>query len=759
MAVKWLIACVVLLITSLFSFGQKEKSPFRVYRNPEVPNNYFGEILVTTDGQVFVSSSEYSFLLITGGNVGAFTFGLDKQDYGIRNLESVFTGAPIKEITNWRDGAIYFATARNQITYLLKKGDDLESCDIPPFYFPPKGEAPKDITELWLDGENNLFIGVSDDAFYMVPGAGDMKLLDKKNYQIERTPDSNMVITRGEMPVKKITCTSGVYSFGENRTSKNIIWIGSGRGLLAYNKTTGELDKVWNQDSSLTITHIEVFANGDVWFSTLEKGMGVYHSRSKTSQFFAYPKKSASTPAKYPVQDFCLKSNSTFLVAVKDSFPAIFNLNDGSYEFMDDSSFNLSKNNTTDIRLDSNGNFYFIKGGLLFSANLAEKPAWIGNDTGLLRYKPIIYGVTDFKRHEITNFLTAPEKLQKLKLRYDENSIIIYLTSDYHSQTKKTQFAWKLEGDVNNWVEMPFYATDNDSTSQVELPDIKPGKYVFKTKVRIGEGDWSQEEAKMEIIVTPAYWTTWWFWLFVIAGILLVFYIIIKLRVKAVRKTERLKARYEKDLMELEAKALRAQMNPHFVFNCLNSIKALMQENQNEKGVTYLTTFSKLIRTLFNNADKKEISLHDEIETCKYYLQLEAMRFDGKFTYSVKVDEGLDLKSIAIPALIVQPFIENAIWHGIVPKGNGEVSLSVQKQNNGLQVIVEDNGIGREASQQNKSLSGLAHQSRGVTLTQSRLRLDNLLQQRKASIETVDKHDEHGKAAGTKVIISLNEEI
>ncbi|MBK7680014.1 MAG: histidine kinase [Chitinophagaceae bacterium] len=101
-------------------------------------------------------------------------------------------------------------------------------------------------------------------------------------------------------------------------------------------------------------------------------------------------------------------------------------------------------------------------------------------------------------------------------------------------------------------------------------------------------------------------------------------------------EAEKEKSLHEKALLELEAKALRAQMNPHFVFNCLNSIKALMQEQQTEKGVIYLTTFSKLIRTLFNNADKKEITLYDEMETCKLYLQLEAMRFDTKFSYAGK---------------------------------------------------------------------------------------------------------------------------
>ena len=222
---------------------------------------------------------------------------------------------------------------------------------------------------------------------------------------------------------------------------------------------------------------------------------------------------------------------------------------------------------------------------------------------------------------------------------------------------------------------------------------------------------------------------------------------------------EKRRSQHDKELLELEAKALRAQMNPHFIFNCLNSIKSLIQDNEMDKGVTYLTTFSKLIRTLFNNADKKEISLYDEIETCKLYLQLETMRFDSKFSYNVNIDETIDLKSTSVPALIIQPFIENAIWHGIVPKGNGgNVSLDVSRRNGNVEIIVDDNGIGRESSQQNKGASSIGHQSKGVNLTQSRLELDNLLQQRNAKLEIFDKKDDTGKAIGTKVIITLPQE-
>ena len=225
------------------------------------------------------------------------------------------------------------------------------------------------------------------------------------------------------------------------------------------------------------------------------------------------------------------------------------------------------------------------------------------------------------------------------------------------------------------------------------------------------------------------------------------------------KEAEKLRAKYEKELLGLEAKALRAQMNPHFIFNCLNSIKSLIQQHEEEKSVTYLTTFSKLIRTLFNNADRKEISLFDEIETCKLYLQLEAMRFSTKFSFSVNVDDNIDLKSTQVPALIIQPFIENAIWHGIVPNDSGHISLNVLPNDGVIEVIIDDNGIGREASQKNKSAGSMAHQSKGVNLTQSRLELNNLLQQRQAKLEIIDKKDLSGIAIGTTVIIKIKEEL
>jgi len=238
----------------------------------------------------------------------------------------------------------------------------------------------------------------------------------------------------------------------------------------------------------------------------------------------------------------------------------------------------------------------------------------------------------------------------------------------------------------------------------------------------------------------------------------MIVFVVIKWRVKAVRKQERIKAKYEKETLELEAKALRAQMNPHFIFNCMNSIKALIQQKEEDRAVNYLTTFSKLLRTILHNCDKREITLFDELETCRLYTQLEEMRFGKKLCYSFQVEEGFDLKSIMVPALIMQPFIENAIWHGIMPvEEGGKLSIVVEKKNNVIYCIIDDNGIGREMSRQNKFKGESTHQSKGVHLTQARLDLDNLINERKASVEIIDKKDEHDKATGTTVILAFKE--
>lgn len=747
---------ILLLLLPVVFVSAQQKSLFKPYLLKEVPQNYFGEIYITRDGKVFISSSEFSFLQITGNQAGAFTFGLDKQDYKINGLKSIFTGTPLKNIVESGDSIIFVVVDDKQITFFSnsEKNSDSVHCDIPPFYFPAKGDTNTTITGLWTDKNKNLYIG-SYGAFYFVAEGGSSKKLSISNYVITNNAAGEKLITKGEMPVKKIKLTGNkpVYAFAESAVNKNIIWVGCGEGLKQYEKQTGVLSEPIASTANLNVTDIEALPNGDTWFSTLEKGMGVYHQQTNLTEFFPYTKQSKQ--ASFPVNNFCIKSPTEFFVAVADSVPAIFNTEKKSYLFFADTSFVLSKNKTTDIDFDTSGNFYFIKGGLLYSSNIADNLLWAGGNANKKTYTPLIYGVVDFNQKEITNYLTHPEWLQQLELSYKENSIIIYLTSDYTTHNKPIRYEWMLEGDVNNWVTMPAYSAENDSAAKVELPDIKPGKYKFKARVKIGDGEWSTKEASMIIIVTPPYWHTWWFWTIIVIAFAIIACWFFWWRVQAIKRREKEKFEHQKKILELEAKALRAQMNPHFIFNCLNSIKALTLNNETQKATEYLTTFSKLIRTLFQNADKRQISLYDEIETCKHYIQLEAMRLNDKLRYHFDIDPNLDLKSIQVPALIIQPFIENAIWHGIVPRGEGSITIKVYKNEDAIKCEVDDDGIGRELSKLNKPATPVLHESKGVHLSQARLNLEKLLNEMNASIETVDKY-EGTKATGTKVILTFN---
>ena len=229
--------------------------------------------------------------------------------------------------------------------------------------------------------------------------------------------------------------------------------------------------------------------------------------------------------------------------------------------------------------------------------------------------------------------------------------------------------------------------------------------------------------------------------------------------IRGIRMVEREKAAMKIQLIESEAAALRAQMNPHFIFNSLNSIKSLINNNENEHAANYLTTFSKLIRTLFQNSDKREISLFEELETCRLYTQIEKMRFGNKVDFKFDIDTGIDLKDVKVPALILQPFIENAIWHGLVPKeSGGRVFVSLAAKNGSIECIIDDNGIGRALSKQSKAQYETGHEPKGIGLTQSRLELDKLLNDREDAIQITDKVDAEGHPAGTRVVLTFNRE-
>jgi sensor histidine kinase YesM len=218
-----------------------------------------------------------------------------------------------------------------------------------------------------------------------------------------------------------------------------------------------------------------------------------------------------------------------------------------------------------------------------------------------------------------------------------------------------------------------------------------------------------------------------------------------------------LESNFEQQLAEIQMMALRAQMNPHFIFNCLNSIQLYTTSNDAAKASDYLNRFSQLIRLVLENSRSERVTLANELEALRLYLEMEAMRFKDKLRFSIEVNTDLDTDLIEIPPLLLQPYVENAIWHGLMHKQDGGlVQVKVEPlQEDCLRITITDDGIGRAKATQLKSLSATRHKSFGMKVTGERISLINRLYQTHTRVQVHDLTDAEGKAAGTEVVLEI----
>ena len=205
---------------------------------------------------------------------------------------------------------------------------------------------------------------------------------------------------------------------------------------------------------------------------------------------------------------------------------------------------------------------------------------------------------------------------------------------------------------------------------------------------------------------------------------------------------------------DLEMQALRAQMNPHFIFNSLNSINLFILENNRLQASEYLSKFSKLIRLILQNSQEPFIPLEKELEALQLYMELEALRFENKFEYKITVADNIDVTVIKVPPLIIQPYVENAIWHGLVHKEEGgHLEINVYTTGELLFYKIKDDGIGRQKAGELRSKSASKQKSMGMRITADRIAL--LKQQNRTSIVISDLVLDDGNSGGTEVMIEL----
>lgn len=338
-----------------------------------------------------------------------------------------------------------------------------------------------------------------------------------------------------------------------------------------------------------------------------------------------------------------------------------------------------------------------------------------------------------------------------LKLPYNKNHLTFDFIGVNLNDISNVKYQWMLDGFDSNWNPQ----SKNQSATYSNLPF---GKYLFKVRACNLDGVWS-EPISYSFIINPPIWKTWWFIFLSAIFIAIIIWVSIKTKINQVKKVEAKKISDFKRIAELELKAMRAQMNPHFMFNTLNSIQDIILNNDTEKSQIYLAELSQLMRLILENSTQKRIRLCDEIEFIRLYINLEQLRFGHKFEVKINISEDIDDYSVSIPPMLLQPYIENAILHGLMHKKNDgvlEVDLKLNSKGDVLECCIKDNGVGRVKSKELSEWKSKKHKSMGIEITTERIHLLNSIESTKGfDVVIIDLEDNNQNPMGTLVKILI----
>jgi ligand-binding sensor domain-containing protein len=410
---------------------------------------------------------------------------------------------------------------------------------------------------------------------------------------------------------------------------------------------------------------------------------------------------------------------------------------------------------------------YDYKDGLegnVFAAGDRDRPArlkgrdgtlYLGSTEGFVYFdpakltaknhvSPIV--ITQFKLFD--KLVKGANELKEIILDHDQNYFSFEFASLDFYNPAKNQYAYKLEGFDKDWVH-------SGARHYVGYTNIDPGKYTFRVKGTNNDGAWNEQGASVTLIVRPPWWRTWPAYMLLALLIAVGIYAVIQYRITKIRMHHEIAMQKHKAI-ELEMQALRAQMNPHFIFNSLNSINMFILENDKLQASAYLSKFSRLIRLILQNSREAVIPLQSELEALRLYLELESLRFENKFVYLITVDETIDPTLLKVPPLLIQPYAENAIWHGLMQKKEkGHLQIELRQENGALFCKITDDGIGRKKGEEYKSKSASTYKSFGMSITQSRLAMMGKTNLNNGVVEIKDLTYPDGSAAGTEVVIKI----
>ncbi len=383
----------------------------------------------------------------------------------------------------------------------------------------------------------------------------------------------------------------------------------------------------------------------------------------------------------------------------------------------------------------------------------AGQRIWAGSSEGVIVFHPdslhrnelppelYLEGVQLFNgRESVAPYIsrTADPTTPDLRLPYHQNHLTFQLAGINLSQPEKTQFRHRLLGQSTAWTTSAYQAS-------ISYPKLPPGQYIFEVAAANEDGLWSEPLSYTFYIQRP-FWQQWWFFALLAAAAIGIIYLIFR--------DQHRRNLIKQQVIESKLEALRAQMNPHFLSNALNAINYFILDNNAFAASRYLTKFSRLIRLILDHSQSAQITLAKELEALDLYLELEKLRYEDKFEFTIEVDEGITPQLVLIPPLIIQPFAENAVWHGFMNHTSvGQLCIRIGQDGELLTCSIQDNGIGRAAARAHQRSRGKAT-GQGHQLTANRLQLLLKETPNTQAIQIIDLADEQGQALGTRVEIS-----
>lgn len=532
---------------------------------------------------------------------------------------------------------------------------------------------------------------------------------------------------------------------------KGAVWMGTGEGMSVLMKD-GTVRNFTVKDSlgDNLVLALKEDSKGNIWAAT-SHGLSVWNGKKWQNILL---------PASVAANDIVA------LVFEKDENHLWLGTNNGIFrldigDFLQTGKYAFAHFTTTDglPSLECNGNAaYTDKRGNIWIGTIAGAVCYSPSQEIEAQTPPLVYitGVKLFfkdiyqSKLDIGETHTETGLPKSLTLSANQNHITFDFIGVCHSRPSSVRYQIQLAGFEENWQPI----TEETKFTYSNLPS---GTYTFLVKATNNMGEWVKSEPFTFTIQKP-FWATWWFILLMIGLVSAVIYLIyFALQERAAQQREQAQIQTKADTLQLEQQALYAMMNPHFTFNALQSIQYFIMVQDKMSATKFLTQFAKLVRMNLDSSKSEFISLNDEIERLKLYLSLEKMRFQDKFDYELQVEEEIDKSETLIPPMILQPFVENSLKHGIMPlEGNGQITVSVKEEDEKtLLVLIKDNGIGITASKKMKADRPNDHVSQGMRITEDRLKLFSKTTGKAYTIDFEEIVKEDGSIGGTLVRIRL----